>query len=363
MSEEWLKVLGSSVSEWNKNVADQFAKMGKAPSLGEINTQIEMSSSEVVHTVGRVKLIHYKPLMKKVLPVPLLIVYALINRYYILDLQPDRSVVRDYLEQGIDVYVIDWGDPLPSDRYETIGDEVDYIDVMVDVIRKKSKVSRVNLHGYCMGGTFCTIYSALHREKVNSLVAQAAPVDFSSNAGILTVWSRHVDADKIVDTFGNVPAEFMNVGFLLVNPIMLLLDKYVNFYENAADKGFVENFLKMERWIFDSPDVPGESYRQFLNDLYKQNLLVKGKLVVGEDVVKLKQVVAPLLVITADNDNLVTPDMSRPLVGLVSSREKKMLSFAGGHIGLSVSPRAHREFWPKVTRWVAEHSSKKGSRP
>ncbi len=363
MSEEWAKAVGSSFYEWNKSLSNQFAKLGGPLSASAINTQIEMSPSEVVHAVGRVKLIHYKPVKKRLLPIPILIVYALINRYYILDLQPDRSVVMDYLKAGIDVYVIDWGDPQPSDRYETIADQVDYIDMMVDVIRKRSKVSKVNLHGYCMGGTFCTIYSSFHREKVNSLIAQAAPIDFSSDSGVLTVWSRHIDADKIVDTFGNVPAEFMNVGFLLVNPIRLLLDKYVNFYENVADKEFVENFLRMEKWIFDSPDVPGESYRQFLNDLYKKNLLVKDELVIGGETVRLGRVKAPLLIITADNDNLVPPDMSRPLDGLVSSRDKTLMSFEGGHIGLSVSPRAHREFWPKVVSWIVKHSSKKESRP
>jgi polyhydroxyalkanoate synthase subunit PhaC len=362
MSEEWAKALGSSFAEWNKGLSDQLVKFGGSP-MGAVNAEIEMSPSEVVHKFGRIKLLHYKPLKKKVLPVPILIVYALVNKYYILDLQPDRSVVRDYLQQGIDVYVIDWGDPGPSDRYETIADEVDCIDIMVDVIRKRSKVSKVNLHGYCMGGTFCTIYSAQHGEKVNSLVVQAAPIDFSSDSGVLTVWSRHIDADKIVDTFGNVPAEFMNVGFLLVNPVRLLLDKYVNFYQNVTDKEFVENFLRMEKWIFDSPDVPGESYRQFMNDLYKKNLLVSGELMVGDEKVNLKRVKAPLLIITADNDNLVPPDMSRPLGGKVSSRDKTTMNFAGGHIGLSVSPRAHREFWPKVVSWIAKHSSKKESRP
>ncbi len=242
----------------------------------------------------------------------MLVVCALVNRYYIVDLQPDLSVIRRYLERGIDVYIIDWGDPAPSDRYETMGDEVDYIDAMVDVIRKRSGLQKINLHGYCMGGTLSVIHASLHPEKIKSLVVQAAPIDFSKDEGILNLWARYIDTDEIVDTFGNVPASFMNLGFLLVNPVRLMIDKYVNFYEKMNDKDFVGNFMRMEKWIFDSPDLPGESYRQFLKDLYQKNLLVKGELVVNEERVSLKQVRAPLLSLVADTGHARPSEFDRP---------------------------------------------------
>ena len=346
------------MTDWNKQFAAEVAKSGTQSSM-DLKGDPVLTPSEVVYTKDRVKLLHYTPITKKSVPVPLLVVCALVNKYYIVDLQPDLSVIRRYLERGIDVYIIDWGYPAPSDRYETMGDEVDYIDCMVDVIRKRSGLQKINLHGYCMGGTLSVIHASLHPEKIQSLVVQAAPIDFSKDEGILNIWARYIDTDEIVDTFGNVPASFMNLGFLLVNPVRLMIDKYVSFYEKMNDKDYVGNFMRMEKWIFDSPDLPGESYRQFLKDLYQRNLLVKGELVVNGEGVSLKQLRAPLLSLVADQDTLVPPSSTVPLNGLVSSRVKRVMRYPGGHVGLSVSKKAHKEFWPAVADWIAKNSVEK----
>ena len=356
-STDWVKNVERAMTDWNKRFAAEIAKSGST-SIGDLNGDIEQTPSEIVYTKDRVKLLHYTPITKSSVHVPLLVVCALVNRYYIVDLQRNRSVIRRYLERGIDVYVIDWGDPAPSDRYETIGDEVDYIDAMVDVIRKRPGLQKVNVHGYCMGGTLSVIYASMHPEKIKSLVVQAAPIDFSTDEGILNLWARHIDTDEVVDAFGNVPASFMNLGFLLVNPVGLMIDKYVKFYEKINDKDHAENFLRMEKWVFDTPDVPGESYRQFLKDLFQKNLLVKGELVVNDARVSLKHLRAPLLSLVADNDTLVPPNSSVPLNDLVSSRVKKIMRYPTGHVGLCVSKNAHKEFWPQVANWIAKNSAR-----
>jgi polyhydroxyalkanoate synthase len=344
------------MADWNKRFAAEIGKSG-SPSMRDLNGDIELTPSEIVYTKDRVKLLHYTPITKSSVPVPLLVVCALVNRYYILDLQPALSVIRRYLERGIDVYIIDWGDPAPSDRYETMGDEIDYIDAMVDAIRKRSGLQKVNLQGYCMGGALSVIYASMHPEKIRNLVVQAAPIDFSKKEdGILNLWARYIDTDEIVDTFGNVPASLMNLGFLLVNPVGLMIDKYVKFYERINDKDYAENFLRVEKWVFDTPDVPGESYRQFLKDLFQKNLLVKGELVMNGVKVSLKQLRAPLLSLIADDDTLVPPSSSVLLNELVSSRVKKIMRYPTGHVGLCVSKRAHKEFWPLVADWIAKNS-------
>jgi len=315
------------------------------------------TNSEVVATRGRVRLLHYMPTTNRSLRVPILFVYALINRYYILDIQPDRSVVRKYLDRGLDAYIIDWGYPRRVDRYERIEDYIEYIDEFVDLIRERSGSESVNLHGYCIGGTFCAIYSAMYPEKVNSLVIQAAPIDFSTNAGVLNIWAKHIDADKVVDTLGNVPASFLNTSFLLVSPARLLIDKYVNFYENAADENYVQSFMRMERWIFQSPDLTGEFYREFIKDFYQKNKLVKNEFKMGASTVDLQKITSPLLVIVANDDNLVTPDSTTPILELASSKDRELLRFGGGHIGMSVSPSAHKKLWSQAAEWVATRSA------
>jgi polyhydroxyalkanoate synthase subunit PhaC len=356
LSVDWFKMMEQSLREpYLKNLNELVKIAGPLPEIPSVS--IETLPYDVVFTDGRVKLLHYRPMVKTILPIPLLIVYAQINRYYILDLQHDKSVVKHYLENGIDVYVIDWGDPGPQDRYETIFDQIEYMDEAIDYIRKERKASKVNLQGYCMGGTYSAIYTSLYQEKVNSLILQAAPIDFTTQAGILNIWGKYIEADKIVDAYGNVPASLLNLGFLMIDPVRLLVDKYVKFYENVRDGDYVQNFMRMERWIFDSPDLPGEVYRQFIKDLYQKNLLSRNELVVEGHKIDLKKIKVPLINIVGTSATLVPPESSIPIMDLVSSTDKEMLKFASGHIGISVSGRAHKELWPKASRWIADRST------
>jgi polyhydroxyalkanoate synthase subunit PhaC len=356
VSVDWFRMVDQSIREvYMKSFKDMVTLAGPIPEIPKIN--IESLDYDVIFSDGRVKLLHYKPLVKALLPIPLLVVYAQINRYYILDLQSDKSVIKHYLERGIDVYIVDWGDPGPEDRYETIFDQIEYVDEVVEVVRKRTHAQKINLQGYCMGGTYSAIYCAVYPHKINSLILQAAPIDFKTQSGILNIWAKYIDADRVVDCYGNVPSSLLNLGFLMIDPVRLLIDKYVKFYENLKDKEFVTNFLRMEKWIFDSPDLPGEVYRQFIKDLYQQNLLSKNELILEGNRIDLRKIRIPLLNIVGSSDTLVPPDSSLPIMDLVSSTDKEVMEFGSGHIGISVSSKAHRELWPKVAEWIEERSS------
>ena len=249
--------------------------------LGPLHYDLASTPYEIVYEEDRVKLKHYfrSEAAESKLKTPLLVVYALINRETMLDLQPDRSVVKHFLQDGIDLYMVDWGYPTRKDRYLTIDDHVNgYMDNIVDFIRKRHQIPKVNLMGICMGGTFSIMYSALHPEKIKNLITTVTPSSFDTNKGLLHVWMRDIDIDKMIRAYGNIPGDLMNLGFLMLNPARLMIDKYVGFMENMDNKDFVENFVRMERWIFDSPDVPGETFRQFVEDCYKKNLLIQSKM-------------------------------------------------------------------------------------
>jgi polyhydroxyalkanoate synthase len=323
--------------------------------LGSLDTKIASTPYEVVYQEDRVKLKHYKPSADSGPKIPLLVVYALINRETMLDLQPNRSVVRSFIDNGIDLYVVDWGYPSRKDRYLTIDDHVNgYIDNMVDFVLQESKVPKVNLMGICMGGTFCVIYSALHPEKVHNLVTTVTPTNFDTDQGLLHIWMKDIDVDKMVDTFGNMPGDIMNFGFLLLNPARLMIDKYVGFMENMDNKDFVENFIRMEKWIFDSPDVPGETFRQFVKDCYGKNLLIQSKLMVGGRRVDLKKLTMPILNIYGEFDHLVPPGACESLTSKVGSKDTEDMCMKTGHIGIYVSSKCQREFAPKIVNWLKE---------
>ena len=125
----------------DQELTDRYARFAKGMEILLEHPEIEVGTtpSEVIHWDGGMRLLHFAPVKKVLNPVPVLIVWALVNRYYILDLQPDRSVIRKLLEAGLDVYAIDWGYPSQVDRYLTIDDYVnDLMDNAVDILRKRS---------------------------------------------------------------------------------------------------------------------------------------------------------------------------------------------------------------------------------
>ncbi len=323
--------------------------------LSPLYTDLATTPYDVVWEEDRVKLKHYRTEGEKSLKTPLLVVYALINRETMLDLQPDRSVVRTFMNSGVDLYMIDWGYPTRKDRYLTIDDHVNgYIDGAVDFIRERTGAEKVNLMGICMGGTFCVIYSALHPEKIRNLVTTVTPSSFDTDKGLLHLWMRAIDVDRLIDTFGNLPGDVMNMGFLLLNPARLMIDKYIGFFENMDNKAFVENFVRMEKWIFDSPDVPGETFRQFIKDLYHGNLLIQSKLMVGGRRVDLKRITMPILNFYGQYDHLVPPEACDKLTGAVGSKDTEDICLETGHIGIYVSSKTQREFAPKIVKWLGE---------
>lgn len=327
------------------------------------DVSVEPTPKKKVFEEDKLQLFHYDPVEKIVCDVPILICYALVNRQYMMDLQSDRSLIRNLLGQGLDIYIMDWGYPDPGDRYLTLEDYIDvYLNDCVDFVRKASGKDKINLLGVCQGGTFSTIYSSLYPEKIQNLITMVTPIDFHTTDGLLNVWSQHMDIDLMVDTMGIIPGEFMNIGFLMLKPFQLMVDKYVGLMENLDDPSTVANFVRMEKWIFDSPSQSGEAYRKFMKELYQQNKLVKGELEIGGRTVDLKNITMPLLNIYATEDHLVPPACSIPLNDLVGSKDKTLYSFPGGHIGIYVSGKSQKELAPHLVKWVTERTEKSAAK-
>ncbi len=332
------------------------SKVQKASEVltGPLNTELSQTPYETVYEEDRVKLKYYRP-KKSMYNTPLLVVYALINRETMLDLQPGRSVIQTFIDKGMDVYIVDWGYPTRKDKYVTIDDHVNvYMEDMVNFILKRHEIGKLNLMGICMGGVFSLMYSALHPEKIKNLVTTVTPTNFATDKGLLHIWMKNTDAEKMSDAYGNMPADIMNLGFLLLNPARLIIDKYIGFFEHMDNKDFVENFIRMEKWIFDSPDVPGETFKQFISDCYNKNLLIQSKMELNGRRVDLKNVTMPLLNIYGKFDHLVPPEACERLTGEVGSKDTEDLCLETGHIGIYVSSKFQQKFAPKIAAWLKE---------
>lgn len=295
---------------------------------------------------------------------PLLMVYALVNRPYILDLLPGRSVVEHFLSGGAEVYLIDWGAPDAGDRDRTLEDYIGgALHDCVQQVRHQSGAEQVSLFGYCQGGTFSAMYTALHPEQVRNLLLLAAPIDFEVD-GLLNLWSKKefFNVDKMVETYGNVPASVLNGAFAMLRPIYNLMDKYVQFswslLENRQSHGQAELFCAMEQWIADGIPQPGGVFREFVKGCYQENLLIQNRMKLGQRLVDLRSIRCPVLNIFAEGDHIVPPQSSRAFNTAISSQDKTLLPFAaGGHVGMTIGAHARSALWPKVVDWLVERSS------
>jgi polyhydroxyalkanoate synthase subunit PhaC len=288
------------------------------------------------------------------------ICYALINRPYMMDLQTDRSMIRSLLRAGIDVFLIDWGSPDGADRFLDLNDYVNrYIHHAVGGACAMRGIERINLIGVCQGGSLALCYTALHPERVANLITMVTPVDFKTPNDLLSKWSQYIDIDLLVNTAGNVAGEQLNAMFLALRPFRLTSQKYMALLDicdkdttaNADIQARIDHFVRMEQWIFDSPDNPGEMFRQFLTWFYRENRLKTGKLQIGGKSVSLRNITMPVLNIYASEDHIVPPAASMCLQELITSTDYTAYAFPGGHIGIYVSSRC-QELPVTMAQWL-----------
>lgn len=308
-----------------------------------------------VFRIDNVVLYHYRARTVVDNPAPVLIVYALVNRPDMADLQHDRSLIRSLLERGLDIYLIDWGYPDGADRALTLEDYIcRYVDAAVDYMCDATQQAQINLLGICQGGTFSLCYSALNPEKVRNLITTVTPVDFHTKDDMLSHLFRYVDVDLLVDSSGNISGDMLNMIFLSLKPFRLTQQKYVHMLDGLDDVETTSMFLRMEKWIFDSPALAGEAFRQFASGFYQNNDLIKGKITIGDRRIDLKTLRMPVLNIYASNDHLVPPAASLALGEYVGTDDYQALEFPGGHIGLYVSRTAHEILPAAIHEWLGQ---------
>lgn len=317
--------------------------------------EVGVSEKETVYEEDKIKLYHYLPRVKQTNKTPILIVYALVNRPYMADLQEGRSLVQGLLEQGQDVYLIDWGYADAADRFLSLDDYINgYIDRCVDFILEQHSIDSLNILGICQGGCFSLCYTSLHQEKVKNLITTVTPVDFHTEDDLLSKMVRHVDIELLVDAMGNIPGEALNWTFLNLKPFSLMSQKYIDLVNILDDKEKAMNFMRMEKWIFDSPDQAGTTYKEFITQFYQQNGLVNKTVKIADNMIDLNNITIPVLNIYAAADHLVPPASSKALKQLLGTKDYEELEFPGGHIGIYVSGKAQKMIPPTVSDWLKQ---------
>jgi polyhydroxyalkanoate synthase len=291
--------------------------------------------------------------------VPLLLVMALTNRGYILDLAPGQSLVEFLLRQGYDVFVIDWNAPRSDEARLRLEDyTLDLIPQAVARVQQASGESELSLVGYCMGGVLSTIHTALHpRGPVKNLVVLTTPVDFSQMK-LFSQWSdrRYFDVDKLVDATGNVPPGLIYESFNLLRPADQITAK-VHLWDQMWNDEFVKSYRMFARWGRDILPLPGELFRQMTKDIMWDNKLYRGEMVLGGKRVDLGRIEVPILHVVAEHDHIVPYDADKPLIPMVGSTDKEELILKGGHVSVAAGGNAVRRLWPKLDAWLGGRST------
>lgn len=352
MAEELHRWLEEELEKANRRVEKAMEMALKPPRV-----EIGATPHDVVYQENKIRLLHYHPVAEKLHPIPLLMVPAMINRYYVLDLKPERSLVEFLVGRGIDVYMLDWGIPggedraLTWDHYMTV-----YLHNVVKEVMDCSKAEQISLLGYCMGGTMAVIYSTFYPHVVRNLITLTAPINFHDE-GLLSLWMRkdYFNVDKVIDVLGNVPPHLMQSAFQMLRP-MGQVSKFVNLADKFHDDEFVDLFLAMETWVNDNIPFPGEAFRKYIKDCYQENLLCQNKMVVSGQLVDLKKITASLVIIAAAKDHICPPDSAAILLDLVSSDDKQVVVLPGGHVGVLSGSVASRSLWPTLGDWLATRS-------
>jgi len=326
--------------------------------------EIAATPSEVIWRSGRTSLRRYEPLGGRIPTLgPVVLCHGLIGRQTMTDLRPERSMVRQLLTAGTDVFVIDWGSAGPEDAdlsFEHYAGTM--LAQCLDQARAASGAERVVLFGICQGGTLAACHAAQAGGGLSGLITAVAPFDFHADIhdadpahGLVNLWLRAMNRDDVeglIAMEGNLSGEFLGMIFNQLNPVRTLAKYAIDMFEAAADPAALATFVAMEKWLADRPDLPGALARTWLIDLYQQNALVEGRLTMAGRPVDLGRVTVPVLNIFATDDHIVPPPCSRALRGLLGDVPYQELALPTGHVGAFVAGRAQVLLAPAVTAWL-----------
>jgi polyhydroxyalkanoate synthase len=348
-----MSVLGRVRQEVERNALR--ARNGIRMAAGIQPPGVGQTAKEVVWRAGRSELWRYRSDRVRVSP-PLVIVYSLFNRSYILDLRPGNSFIERLLHAGFDVYLVDWGMPDERDAGNRIDDYVDeYLPGALARVRSVSESEQVNLLGYCFGGVLSLLYAAHHLDApLRSLTALTTPVDFQQLGQLGDLFGGGLDIETLLDGDGNVPADVIQLGFRTLRPTGEIT-QYVDLWERLWSDEYVAAYQAMTGWATEQVPLPGGVARQIV-EMVHENPMITDQLVVGGDRVHLSDITVPFLHVLANRDHIIPEASAGPLVGLVRSPDKHELRLDAGHVGLLVGKTAARTTLPTIIDFLTQRS-------
>jgi polyhydroxyalkanoate synthase len=333
------------------------ARNGVKLAAGTSRPKLGQTPRDLVWSSGRAQLWRYRSDDARLRP-PLLLVFSLVSKSYIVDLQPGNSFVEHLQSAGFDVFLLDW---LPPDERHADERLEDYADgYLPEAVRRTCEAAGtddVNLFGYCFGGILTLLYAMHHPDgPLRSLTVMATPVDYSQ-WGVLTDIAKEgrLSVDALLDEDGNVPASAVRQAFRLIKPTAELR-QYATLLDNVWNDDYVTSYQAMTGWSEDHVAFPGEAARQTMEMLVRDNGFVCDGVRLGGDAVTLRDITVPMLTVIAERDHIVPEPVAAPLPDLVGSEDNQVLRLNAGHVGLVVGRTAAKVTIPKIIEFLRARS-------
>jgi polyhydroxyalkanoate synthase subunit PhaC len=299
----------------------------------------------------------YYPATNKKFQTPLFLIYSLLNQPYILDLGPGLSMIEAFMNEGYDVYLLDFGIPGYEDKDFTLDYYIiNYIETAVQRALRHSNDKSISVIGYCLGGTLATIFTSVTNIPIKNLILIAAPIDFSQSPQ-LTNWvnslkNGELSLDELIDEYGLIPAKLVELSMkMMTSPISY--SPYINLLTRAHDEKYVVKWLRFQQWVKGHIPFVGATLKQILNDLLKENKLINNKLIIQDRKVKLSHINSNLLVVSTSGDQIIPEELIKPIMNKVASNDKTYLRVKGGHVTLAIKG----EIPEYLSEWIQERSS------
>jgi polyhydroxyalkanoate synthase subunit PhaC len=327
---------------------------------GANRPQLGVTPKDVIWERDKAQLWHYRSDSVTV-EQPVVIVTSLVSRSYILDLLPGSSAVEFLRDAGLDVFMIDWGIPDELDAANTFETYVDeYIPRAIEAVLAQRGSSEVTIVGYCLGGVLGFLYAAGHPAPVRNLVMLATPVDFSEMGPMVAaVKEGRLEPGHLLDENGNVSADALYTGFFMMAPTTAVAQN-ATLLENLWNDEFVRGYQAVNQWTRDQVPFPGGAFRQVVDSLVRENVLMSGSWRLGGRAIDFTNTDAQVLNVMASNDKVVPRAASEPVGRLVGRPERREdLVVRGGHATFGTGRSAFTSTLPQLAQWITRHSDER----
>jgi polyhydroxyalkanoate synthase len=330
---------------------------------GQDPPRVGPTPKDAVWTQGKATLYRYRGADARYGP-PMLLFLGLVGRSYVLDLYPGNSMVEKLLQEGFDVFLLDWGVPDAAEGDHTLDTYLDdYLVRAVTHVRRVAGSEDITMLGYCMGAMMAMLLLGSRDDvPVRNLILLTPPCDWEHGppAAKVIQEGRLQPSELIDETTGVVPSSVLRAFFKLRKPTSDLV-QYVTLWENLWRDEYIEGHRATAQWVWDLVPIAGPAFCQLAVDYVRDNGLMTGTARVAGRPVRLDRITMPTLIVRADRDDIVPPGSSAPVKGMLGSDDVEQVDVAAGHAGAFMGRAAMKVTIPAIVDWLERHSTAEAS--